>query len=82
MRTMTFDFADKDLERLDKLREAGYKFVQVMLMDKRGRDRYVDICVHNPDALCPHGFVLDDNTCGPCSEGRPNRNTDNTGGES
>lgn len=23
--------------------------------------------------LCPHGFVLADNTCGPCSEGRPNR---------
>jgi hypothetical protein len=25
------------------------------------------------DGLCPHGFVLADNTCGPCSEGRPNR---------
>lgn len=48
MRTITFEFADKDLERLDKLREAGYKFQQVMLLDKRGRDRYVDICVHNP----------------------------------
>src|SRR5882724_2769271 len=24
-------------------------------------------------ALCPHGFVLAENTCGPCSEGRPNR---------
>lgn len=24
-------------------------------------------------ALCPHGFVLADNTCGPCSEGRPTR---------
>lgn len=47
-RTVTFEFRDKDLERLDKLREAGYKFVQVMLVDKRGRDRYVDICVHNP----------------------------------
>jgi hypothetical protein len=22
---------------------------------------------------CPHGHVLKDNTCGPCSEGRPNR---------
>jgi hypothetical protein len=26
-----------------------------------------------PEALCPHGFVLADNLCGPCSEGRPNR---------
>lgn len=25
------------------------------------------------EALCPHGFVLADNVCGPCSEGRPNR---------
>lgn len=25
------------------------------------------------DALCPHGFVLRDNTCGPCSKGEPNR---------
>lgn len=23
--------------------------------------------------LCPHGFVLADNVCGPCSEGRPMR---------
>lgn len=23
-------------------------------------------------ALCPHGFVLAENICGPCSEGRPN----------
>lgn len=27
-----------------------------------------------PDAgLCPHGMVLADDVCGPCSEGRPNR---------
>ena len=50
MRTITFEFKDEDLERLDKLRESGYKFVQVLLMDGRGRDRYVDICVHNPVA--------------------------------
>jgi len=25
------------------------------------------------NGLCPHGFVLADNVCGPCSEGRPNR---------
>lgn len=23
--------------------------------------------------FCPHGMVLADNVCGPCSEGRPNR---------
>lgn len=23
-------------------------------------------------ALCPHGMPLDENVCGPCSEGRPN----------
>lgn len=47
-RTVTFEFKDEDLERLDALRASGYKFFQVMLMDGRGRDRYVDICVHNP----------------------------------
>lgn len=26
-----------------------------------------------PEPLCPHGMVLADNVCGPCSEGRPNR---------
>jgi hypothetical protein len=26
--------------------------------------------------ICPHGMVLADNVCGPCSEGRPNRITD------
>jgi hypothetical protein len=25
------------------------------------------------EALCPHGFVVAENVCGPCSEGRPNR---------
>jgi hypothetical protein len=44
-RTIVFEFKDEDLERLDKLREAGYKFEQVMLLDKRGRERYVDIVV-------------------------------------
>lgn len=27
------------------------------------------------DRLCPHGLVLADNICGPCSEGRPNSST-------
>lgn len=26
-------------------------------------------------ALCPHGFAIADNICGPCSEGRPNKVT-------
>lgn len=52
-RLVTFEFKDEDLERLDKLRKAGYKFVQVLLMDKNGRDRYVDICVHNPTSNNP-----------------------------
>lgn len=28
--------------------------------------------------LCPHGFVLADNICGPCSEGRANRTAGGT----
>lgn len=28
-------------------------------------------------ALCPHGMPLAENTCGPCSEGRPNSPTTN-----
>jgi hypothetical protein len=28
--------------------------------------------------LCPHGYVLADNICGPCSEGRPNRRAEKT----
>ena len=26
-----------------------------------------------PATHCPHGFLLADNLCGPCSKGRPNR---------
>ena len=51
MRTIVFEFKDEDLERLDKLREAGYSFSQVLMHDKRGRERYVDICMHNPTTL-------------------------------
>ena len=34
------------------------------------------VCSGTPATLCPHGFVLADNICGPCSEGRPNRKTE------
>lgn len=30
------------------------------------------------EPLCPHGMVLADNVCGPCSEGRPNRRSEKT----
>lgn len=36
------------------------------------------ICVERErcsQALCPHGLPIADNTCGPCSEGRPNKVT-------
>lgn len=34
----------------------------------------------NGEARCPHGFVLAENVCGPCSEGRPNRPASTRGG--
>lgn len=34
--------------------------------------RALDIECSDFRALCPHGFVLSENVCGPCSEGRPN----------
>jgi hypothetical protein len=31
------------------------------------------IAPKEPPAICPHGFLLVDNVCGPCSKGEPNR---------
>jgi len=31
------------------------------------------LTVETEGELCPHGFVLAEMVCGPCSEGRPNK---------
>ena len=42
----------------------------------RGGHQNCTVCSETPAMLCPHGFALADNICGPCSEGRPNIKTE------
>lgn len=44
-KTVTFEFRDEDLESIEDLKKQGYEFFQVMLMDRRGAERYVSVCL-------------------------------------
>lgn len=65
-------------ERFDTLEKAANEVLRVY-MSQFNDSRSVDDClvglaaaVAGVDTLCPHGMVLAENTCGPCSEGRLN----------
>lgn len=63
------------------IRERATSKVVTELFDKRNvdklnREKYeaipIGIYLGSINGRCPHGFVLADNVCGPCSKGRPN----------